>query len=482
MSNLKKTNITLIVFLLLATFASAEVNLALQTGEIRYFAGDVFMLKLDLAINEEEGFYGDIYLVIIDTNETVFFAPKWMTRPEPVIENFFFPPSIEFESALIVEQDIPSISFPMVNDGEHTLAIGIAQAGTTNFLDIASCTTEYKGERELMTTIFDESIEFSAYQVLEDKINGGYWIDSSNNPSTGAPSLYHYKDGVIKGYGEDHFSFLSVMDMIYDSQGNFWVATNRGGIFRYDPIEDSFVNYCPPDYHPEDDPYHYENHINEFVCDGKGSIWTASLAGLCRFDIADESWTNYDEDDGMVSHGLFDIAIDRKGNIWTAGYHYIDETETTGGVSVFDGINFTNFTDIDFGILPGKLQPTKLSFDNEGCPWVAKTKSSKYLKPSRYYNGNWIPYTLDDGLPSEWINSFYLDRFGKFWASCINGDPSYLAQFKDDKWHPVLPEIKDMGVNSVNNVYQDSRNNFWFCGFYAEDDKPYGYVFCWGGD
>src|SRR4030043_883316 len=93
-----------VMMLIFASSASAEVRLALTTGEVRYFAEDVFTLKLDLAINEDAGFYGDVFLVAIDPNGTIYFAPDWKQEVKPVLENFFFPPAVDLKSAMIIEQ------------------------------------------------------------------------------------------------------------------------------------------------------------------------------------------------------------------------------------------------------------------------------------------------------------------------------------------------------------------------------------------
>jgi hypothetical protein len=451
--------------MLFTSTASSEITIELSTGEVRYYAEDVFMLKLDLVIDEDAGFFGDVWLAMMDPGGKVYFAPAWDDLSAPAVRNIYFPSSLILGSADLLSIEIPDDNFPIKDKGEYIFAIAISEPGTADFIDITTCTTSYVGEREWLVIDEDDGIEDTILGIIEDRHNGGYWFGSFSWDSS-KPPLYHYKDGVLKNYGKDQdFDAFLTTDMLYDSDNNLWISSI--GLNKYNPDEDLFVNYIPPDYHPEDDPYHLESSINSIVYDNKGTIWAGTAAGICRFDLEDESWANYDEKAGLVCNEIMEITLDNEGNVWTVGY-YGDARFVDSGVSKFDGTNFTNFLPGDFNIDYDKLLCNSIGIDNVGSIWIASDMFGLEpwnAMPHRYVDGEWLMYTTEDGLTSNNIYTFYLDRFGNFWSA--NKEQPCLAQFEDDRWFTVLPEIHELGMDGISVIYQDSNNNFWFGGWPA---------------
>jgi len=460
MSSIKQTTLSLIILSILAATASAyNVNLTLKTGEVRYFAQDVLMLKLDLVIDEYEEFAGDVYLAVVDPNGSVFFAPGWQQTPTTLLSNFNFPKSIDIKSALIVQTDIPNRTFPMGIEGDYTFAIGIAEAGTTNFLDIATCKAEYKGDREWFVINEDDGLADYILEVIDDRNGGGYWfgVDMWDGDYT----LYHYKDKIVKGYNYKNSGvgepFIS--GMVYDSQDTLWISSF--GICKYVNTDDKFVDYFPPE-----DLYPYGKLVNSMVYGGNNNLWLGTLNGLGCFDIEDESWMFYEKKDGLLVNQISDIEFDFDGNLWIV----CNNSDTAvGGVCKFDGENFENFAHPPYF---KNYTFHHIGIDSEGCVWIGGEYSDNYVY--RYVDEHWIKYTEADGLPTIKVTSFYLDRFGKFWCATLSKEEGPV-QFIDGVWLPAAPEIHKLGIKVLYNIYQDSENNYWFVG-------SRGIAIRWGSD
>ena len=60
------------------------------------------------------------------------------------------------------------------------------------------------------------------------------------------------------------------------------------------------------------------NAINAFAFDKKGNIWIATSGGVSKFDGT--NWTTYTIQDGLINNLVTDIAIDSKGNKWFGTY------------------------------------------------------------------------------------------------------------------------------------------------------------------
>lgn len=71
------------------------------------------------------------------------------------------------------------------------------------------------------------------------------------------------------------------------------------------------------------------------------------------------SFKNYTTNDGLVQTDITDIKQDKKGNIWIG---------TNGGISIFDGKQFTNYDDHD---LLQSLRINALLCDSLGVMWIA---------------------------------------------------------------------------------------------------------------
>ncbi|GEM_PF-2585038 len=83
---------------------------------------------------------------------------------------------------------------------------------------------------------FDEAVLFFPKNLFEDA-DDGLWIVEPN-------SLAHYRDGQLQRYWfpEEHRtdSFDRSFILFHDSANNMYAISQRGGIFMYDPDEDSF--------------------------------------------------------------------------------------------------------------------------------------------------------------------------------------------------------------------------------------------------
>jgi hypothetical protein len=320
----------------------------------------------------------------------------------------------------------------------------------------------------------DDGIPNLVTDIIEDRINGGYWFGMIRT-EYGSQPLLHFKDGEIRIYNyEDGLnnpwegSLHDILTMAYDSANNFWCANK--GLYKYKPDEDNFVGFLPPGYGDDNRNLGWIMHMMNDPFD-PDIFWLCTRDGIGRFDTRNKTWLYYGpEDYGLEDNRVNWVTKDREGNLWFAVQYYswIDGEgnyrELNGGVTKFDGSNFTSYSTPEYFEYPADF--AYMAMDYDGCIWAASGLRNRDSRVYRFFNGDWVEYTADDGLPglpAKHSYGFLLDRFGKFWCSTTDKTGS-LVQFKDGKWHPVLPEIHELGMHFPRCIYQDSQNNFWFGG------------------
>ncbi len=117
--------------------------------------------------------------------------------------------------------------------------------------------------------------------------------------------------------GENTISAGEVSAIKQDSLGNIWLATQGGGLNKYDPASGK-ISYFQAD---EKSSHSIKsNFLNDLLIDGN-TLWIATTeGGLSRMDLDDESIVTYQHIEGdphsLPSNKISCLYKDREGNIW----------------------------------------------------------------------------------------------------------------------------------------------------------------------
>jgi len=124
--------------------AEIHFGLAISPQKETYSRGDLITLSWDLE-TPSVPVRCDIYLVILDIWNRLYFAPKWNLNPAPVVPDFVLPKDWIIENSPIMFFPIPCSKPPIGYMGTYTFAIGAAEPGTLNFVsNIAAVSFEIK--------------------------------------------------------------------------------------------------------------------------------------------------------------------------------------------------------------------------------------------------------------------------------------------------------------------------------------------------
>ncbi|MFC1926286.1 hypothetical protein ACFLWV_00870 [Chloroflexota bacterium] len=262
---------------------------------------------------------------------------------------------------------------------------GLAISGNTVYAGACSSACNggvmiYEVEQDQWINLLPDTSELSSGGVQ------GIAVDSSGKAyfPTCMGFLDIYDDGNWVHIWTDPlpwWSLLSANDALFDNDGNYWVATNMNGVWKYDgvtwskyggvPLDEMDEKFKTPDggdilngsrviSFPRND--HVADGIPSWAralaLDHEGQLWVAGVGGLAVRHL-DDTWSAYPSDQFPLETWLEDIAVDATGRIWVLSGKLL---------TVIDGDNWQSFTPDVVGM---DFWGDAIAFDKEGRAWIA---------------------------------------------------------------------------------------------------------------
>ncbi|WP_333819419.1 ligand-binding sensor domain-containing protein [Ohtaekwangia sp.] len=120
------------------------------------------------------------------------------------------------------------------------------------------------------------------------------------------------------------FDIENVRELLLDDDRDLWLAVGEKGMTVYNKASGSFTTIRSEPGVANSLP---SNNIFDVMRDSNDRIWLATSDGLCEFDPAKKSFTNYTVNEGLPGNLVYGILEDRHGFLWLS---------TTKGIARFD--------------------------------------------------------------------------------------------------------------------------------------------------
>lgn len=169
-----------------------------------------------------------------------------------------------------------------------------------------------EGKDELMIS----GVDIKDIEVADQFV----WVASDNNGldriDPGTNSVKHYAHNPADA---NSLSSNGILDILADSHGNIWLATNEG-VTKLDPRTETFTRYTEVDGLPT-------NLIEGLVEGDDGEMWIATRGGLSQMVINEnlnkETFINYNSSDGLGTDVFLSLANtrDAEGRFYFGGEH-----------------------------------------------------------------------------------------------------------------------------------------------------------------
>lgn len=248
-----------------------------------------------------------------------------------------------------------------------------------------------------------------------------------------------------------------IWSLAEDSNGNIWIGTNSGGLYRYSYETDSFNRFV---YDSANVNTISENNIRALYFDDANVLWIGTNSkGLSKYSISDDKIFRVEltVDEGIPSSlSIRDITEDNSGNLWIA-------TEGRGL------IKYNKSTKKSYSIDSFKIDRDIIEADNiwtllykENILWIG-TYGEGMLK----YNLETDDVDLyksgtSGSIVDNNITSIVEDRYDNLWISTENGLSIYntlmntFVNYKNDPYN-----IKSLSSNIIRCSYIDNTNLIW---------------------
>ncbi|HTJ50725.1 MAG TPA: two-component regulator propeller domain-containing protein, partial [Cyclobacteriaceae bacterium] len=226
----------------------------------------------------------------------------------------------------------------------------------------------------------------------------------------------------------------AVLAIMRDSRNRLWVGTYGGGLNLFDEKSKSFLKFK----HDPDNPASVgEDNIYQIVESSDHRIWIGMMgSGIAVYNPEDASFKQIKENsnrNSLSSNWVFDLMEDHRGNIWVS---------TTEAVDMLNPINehVTTFTHDSARTASINYNGATCLFkDSRNTMWIGTSNGLNYFvqKDSSFQH-----YTVEDGLPNNFIKAITEDRNGNIWFSTNNT----LTMFAKGTTLPKNPEFRSFSV------------------------------------
>ncbi len=293
--------------------------------------------------------------------------------------------------------------------------------------------------------------------IIQDK-SGFLWIateDGLNRYDGNNFKIYRPQKG-----NPNSISDIFIWEMTEDSNGDIWIATNMGGLDKYNVDTEKFTHYRN---NPGDKNSLSSDKLRSVFIDRSGRLWVGTWGGgLNVLDTESGKFTKYLHDaqdsTSLNNNVVNNIFEDSSGRIWIC---------TDGGLAEYNKKqnNFKRYVhkaSDQYSINNNRV--TAITQDDQGRLWVGTNdgiaefdnKSGKFY---RMYYEEKNPNSLSNNL----VTAMYKDDSGTIWiATDAGGVSSYdpvKRLFNRYMHDPANP--RSLSINIVRKIFQDDLGMLW---------------------
>lgn len=234
---------------------------------------------------------------------------------------------------------------------------------------------------------------------------------------------------------ENGFPANSAGSIVEDSQGNIWIATNKG-LVRW---KDGKIDVFAPEI--ETQPNYW--HRGALFMGSDGTLWTNTSEGLQSY--RDGKFTLRTDLSTEKTSTVNNIFEDSRKHLWfgcqSCGIHEVADNKIIATYTQQNGLLADNVNVV--------------AETRDGAIWFGTAAGV-----SRLQNGEFTKYTTENGLSNDYVRDIYEDSDGTIWIGTYGGG---LNRLRDGKFTPIT--TKDgLFDDIVSRILVDDDNNFWMLG------------------
>ena len=273
--------------------------------------------------------------------------------------------------------------------------------------------------------------------------------------------LNRFDGSSVRVFTNDSSSINSISDnsirtMLVDTKGTLWIATDTGGLSKYNPIQENFTNYL----HGNDPTTIATNRVRTLLEDKAGNLWIGTDgAGLELLDRETETFLHPVETGALFANpNIWALAEGEPGELWV-GTNYGLYLFNTGTKAVTQFLN-------------DPLDPHSLSddrirsllWDSDGALWVGTQRAGLDRFDQASGRFSHFPHDPADplSLSNDTVTALFQDADDVVWIGTLNGlnalEPGRPGFFHYS--HEVNNPFS-IAHNHIMSIYQDRGGVIW---------------------
>lgn len=283
-----------------------------------------------------------------------------------------------------------NVILSMFVDSKGQIWVGTSSAGISILQPSGEKTGHLSAEKDSPVILSNDKIE----AIYEDR-QGNIWIGTYDGLNVVSPELNSVR--IFRNDPSDPHSISNnrIFSIYQDSRGVFWIGTMGGGLNRYDPATDQFRCYDESRGLPN-------NVVYATLEDDDGNLWLSTNWGLSKFNLANETFVNYDSKDGVQS------------NEFNAGAYL----KNKNGEMYFGGMNGFNVfhpSEITLNKVPPRIVLTGFRILNDLV--TTELENGQMIRLNYMENFFSIEFSgLDYTNPSKNLYRYKLENYDEEWV------------------------------------------------------------------
>ena len=301
----------------------------------------------------------------------------------------------------------------------------------------------------------------NVFAVYEDN-GGNLWLGTSGgglnciNRATGKYIFFEHDPNDTKSIGSN-----SVRCLAEDKEHNLWIGTLGYGLDKYSRDKKEFTHYMN---NPLDKNSLGNNDVFTLLVDRLGRVWIGlNGGGLAVWDKRKSGFTHFTNNsgklDGLVCNVIYSLFEDFKGNLWIG---------TQRGLNFWESNSFRNliphFKTFEKNLSTiGSLAEDSISCiiqDEKEIMWLG---TSNGLVCLNNHSGEITRFTVEDGLPNDYITGMAEDREHYIWISTFKGLSRFDPATKSFRNYNHYDGLQSNEFNS-GAYFKNSKGEIFFGG------------------
>ncbi|MCK4645895.1 MAG: peptidoglycan DD-metalloendopeptidase family protein [Candidatus Aminicenantes bacterium] len=285
-----------------------------------------------------------------------------------------------------------------------------------------------------------------SFTIPAQAVDGNYFLKIGGTDNSTGKKGYHGKDIVISGIEADlevntdkdiylNTEQISSLSKIINSDEDITDGALHLQVLSKELGKDKWNHYV--------NPLGYG--ISSIVIDKENNMWFGTYGGGVSI-FEGTNWTTYNtSNSGLAGDSVQAIAEDSGGNLWFGTWD--------GGVSRFDGTNWTTYDTSNSGLAYDRVR--SVAIDSAGNLWFGTYGGGA----SKFDGTSWTTYnSSNSGLTSDKIRPVAIDSGGNLWFGTWGGG---VSKFDGTNWTTYNKSNSGLDTNYIYSIAEDSEGNIW---------------------